>query len=235
MFRISTAEAEGQLNASKWLQIQVILDSQEIRDLFKEMGEFMIVPVGCVVDKEKRLVSKEEFFKAYDLYVEALKKGYEPNARDYVGYFSCALSKTEDSFYAFEVPGHRLLVKACHPVVQMQSHSMVYSVIDEQIYPMIRGPDAINWGIQFSYPTLYQDKKSYEPASTLRDPGFPNTELFQVIQKWMRRHTRPVPLMIRQKTVNLTVRIGHHCFAWINNHPHLRFHGLVVDNEGDEG
>lgn len=235
MFRLSTPEVEGPFNGSKWLQVQVMLDSQEIRDLFQEMGEFLIVPVGCVVEKQHSTISKEEFFKAYDLYVNALKKGQEPNPRDYIGMFSCAISVTEDSFYAIDVPGSKLLVKPVFPVIQMQSHSMVYSIVDEQIYPMVRGPDSINWGIQFAYPTLFQHKKSYEPSSTLYDEGFPNTPLFQVVQKWMRRHTRPVPIMIRQKTVNLSVRIGHQCFSWINNHPHLRFHGLVVENEGDEG
>lgn len=235
MFRWSTADAEGPLNVSKWLQIQVMLDTQEVKDLFQEMGDFLIVPVGCVVDQSHATLSKEDFIKAYDLYVSALKKGDEPNARDYIGFFSCAISTSKEDFYSIKVGDSKMLVKACRPVIQMQAHSMVYSVADEQIYPMIRGQEAINWGIQIGFPTLYQDKKSYEPSSTLLDEGFVNTALFQTIQKWMRRHTRPVPIMIHQKTINLTVRIGHQCFSWINNHPHLRFHGLVVDSEGDEG
>lgn len=235
MFRWSTTEAEGPLSVSKWLQIQVILTLDEMKGLFDEIGDVFIVPVGCVIDQNRPAISKQEFLKAYELYVNPLIKGEEPDPRDYMNYFSCSLSKNEESFYAMQVAGSKMLIKPSLPVVQMQAHSMVYSIADAQIYPMVRGPESISWGIQFGFPTLYQNKRSYEPSNTLTDPAFINAALFQTIQKWMRRHTRPVPMMIHQKMLNLTVRIGNQCFSWINNHPHLRFHGLFVDNEGDEG
>lgn len=235
MFRFSTADVEGTMNVSKWLNIQALLDTSEIKELFEILHPCLIVPVGCVVERAKPHLATDEFFKSYDLYVDALKRGLDPQPRHFASAFSCALSRGPEEFYAIEVGADKMLVKPLRPVVQMQAHSMGYSVIDEQIYPMVRGPDTITWGIQFGFPALFQDRKKTQANNTFKDEGFRNSELFQLIQKWMRRHTRSTPLMIHQRVANIPVRIGHQCFSWVNNHPTLRFHGLVVENEGDEG
>lgn len=235
MFRISRADIEGNLNVSKWLHIQVLLDSSEIRYLFQEMGNFYLVKVGCVVPKEKPLLSHEEFFRIYDHYIHQIQRGYEPELSSYQAAFSCALSTSLDSFYAMEVAKESILVKPSVPVVQSQAHSMGYSLVEEKVYPMMRGSDVIEWGLQLSFPTLYQGKKERNPRNTLTDESFANARLFQAIQKWMRVHTRPTPIMVRKSKMNLPVRIGNQCFSWVNNHPMLRFHGLMVENEGDEG
>jgi hypothetical protein len=235
MFRFSKVETEGILNVSKWLNIQVLLDVDEMHDLINQLSLFNIIPVGCIINKMHPFLSHEDFFKCYSTYIEALKIGQEPDPRSYSAAFSCALSMGPEEFYALDVSANTMLVKPCLPVVQMQAHSMGYSVIDEQIYPMVRGPDTISWGIQFSFPSLFQDKKSVESSNTLKEERFRNNILFQEIQKWMRRHTRSTPMMVRQKVINLPIRIGHQCFSWINNHPKLRFHGLVVSSEGEEG
>lgn len=235
MFRVSTTDVEGHLNVSKWLHIQLLLDSTEMRDMLNEMGEFLIVHVGAVMDPSQVLLSRDEFLRVYDEYVGTLKLGQDPPLLSYLSTFSCALSLGEEEFYAMQVGPSQLLIKPILPVVQMQAHTLGYSAVDEQIYPMARGSDTITWGIQLSFPTLFQAKKKAEPSNTLTDASFRNAKLFQSIQKWVRLHTRPTPMFLKQKKINLPVRIGNQCFSWINNHPMLRFHGLLIDSEGDEG
>ena len=50
---------------------------------------------------------------------------------------------------------------------------------------------------------------------------FPNTALFKKLMVWQRTHTRPTPFLVNDEKINSSVRIGHECFSWINDHPQL--------------
>lgn len=234
-FRFSTQAQEGNLQVSKWLHIQVLLDDSEMEKLFEELGEFYIISVGKVLNKQNALISHKSFIQTYASYIEEIKAGKNPKEIHHQSNFSVVFAKQLEDFYAIDVSEKTMLVRPTQPVVQVQAHFMGFSPVDEQLRPMVRTIDCIPWGLQFSYPLIYQEPKKGDVYQALKDERFVNRLLFQTIQKWMRLHSRATPFMHKDRRFVVPMRLGHQCFAWVNNHPMLHFHGLLVDSEGDEG
>jgi len=81
------------------------------------------------------------------------------------------------------------------------------------------GLGSVFWGIQMSYPQIYQDPKTMELMEIEESP---NMELFQKIRGWVRDATRATPFIVEGKRVNSPIRIGKNCLSWIGRHPQLR-------------
>jgi hypothetical protein len=233
-FRFSTPNKERLGGVSKWLNIQVLLDAHEMEELFNELPPCYLLPVGRVIRKDKFNIAKEEFLDSYAKYIQALKDGEELPSREFHGIFSCALSTSFDDFYALDVDEEKMLLKAQRPIIQMQPHSLGFSEVDEEIHPMVRGRESIAWGVQFSYPQIFQEGHTDQIHEVMKEEGFGNTQLFLTIQRWLRHHSRPTPFLIRDKQVKVSIRIGNHAFSWINNHHQLRMLGIIVDVDREE-
>ena len=117
------------------------------------------------------------------------------------------------------------MVKVCEPIVQIQVHQMSYSPVDGEFRPMVMSRESIFWGLQFSFPQIYQDPKSLELLEV--EEGI-NLELFQSVRRWIRDNTAPTPMVVGGGRVNLPIRLGKKCFSWINNHPQLKAKQLSV-------
>jgi hypothetical protein len=114
------------------------------------------------------------------------------------------------------------------PIIQLQAHTLFYSQLDGQVRSMVRGEGEIHWGIQFSYPQIYQNAQTGQIEKIEDNEKFPNTALFRRLQRWVRDHTRATPLEVGGKRVNLPARLGKQCFSWINRHPQLLAAGIRV-------
>jgi hypothetical protein len=90
---------------------------------------------------------------------------------------------------------------------------------------MSMGVKAIFWGIQISYPQIYQDPKSME---LLKVGESNNSELFALVRSWVRDATRPTPFVVSGMKTNVPIRLGKQCFSWIGAHPQLKEQGIVV-------
>ena len=200
-------------NFSKWLLVPVLLDRVEMEALFAELGEFFIVDVSRVL--EEGGISHAEFLKIYSEYVEGLKRG-EVNTSPW---FSSCFTTTEEAIETRTVPDGRMMRKACAPVVQLQPHTFTYSTDDGKFRSMVRGEGAISWGIQFSYPQLFEDPATRDIVKV--DATFPNTPFFRTLQRWVRHHTRPTPFEVEGRRINVPIRLGKQCFEWIDRHPEL--------------
>lgn len=237
-FRISTQAQEGNLQVSKWLHIQVLLSSAEMHRLLEQIEEKLkkiyFVAAGQIGTVQQLMIDRTLFEKRYHAYTDALAQGELPDPKLLNAQFSLALSLSLDNFYAIEVASGGLLAKAIKPVVQMQSHFMGFSVVDMRLRPMVRSNESIPWGVQISYPLIYQDPKTSQVHQALREESFTSRLIFQEIQKWMRIHTRATPFIYKDKRMNVPMRLGHDCFHWVNNHPMLQYHGLIVDSEGED-
>ena len=121
--------------------------------------------------------------------------------------------------YTVPVDGDRQIIKVKKPVIQMQAHRIGYSSLDGKFRPMVMGKESISWGIQFSYPQIYED--SGKVVKVNESDQFPNTARFKKMQRWMRRHTIPTPFLADGKRVNVPMRLGKQCLPWINTHPQL--------------
>ena len=169
--RVSTFK-EKPLEASKWVHVQCLLETDELRSLFQSLGDFLLFQCGSVTPRRQTNSSIAEFLEHYSTYINLLKNGQTPTIASLQPWFSMVMTRTAD-------------------------------------------------GIQFSYPHLYQDPLTRNVETIRNTPEYPNTELFHLLQKWMRQHTIPTPLIAEEKLINIPIRIGKLCLTWINKHAQL--------------
>lgn len=209
------------MQASKWLHLQLLLDPLEMQQLFEELQEFYIVQSGQITQLGQDYLTQQNFLSYYSDYVNCLKKGILPQDPNSNHYFTSLFSLSLETFYKVFVGKEKQMIQAKAPAVQLQHHRFICGA-DQTLRSMAFGPSSIFWGLQFSYPQLYQTSLG-EVVKVEQNENFPNTALFKTIQKWARYHTVPTPFLINsQKKVNSPIRLGKQCFAWINNHPQLQ-------------
>lgn len=215
---------EKPLQASKWLDSAALVSPRELADLFtflEESSPFSLYSCGVVCSKNHGAMPKEELLKAYETYVRQLIDGQIPDPAVYRKMFSPAMTVTTEALFSVPVINDRQIIRVSKPVIQLQAHNIDYSPVDKKFHSMVFGLDSIAWGIQFSYPQLYLDNKTGEVETIRKSEAFPNTAIFQQLQKWMRQHTIPTPFIAEGNLVNVPMRLGKECLSWINNHPQL--------------
>jgi len=218
---------EAPMQASKWLKLPVLLDSHEMEALFKYLGEFFIVQTSGIMPLGKELISKEEFLDCYFKYVMSLKNGEIPKDPRINTYFTAVFSISPHALYKVRIDSARQMVQVKLPILQLQNHRFICGT-DKKFHSMIFGPQSISWGIQFSYPQLYQNKEM-QALKVGEGADFPNTQLFKALQRWIRENTRPTPFIIdNDRLVNVPIRLGKSCFEWINDHCQLATANLKV-------
>jgi hypothetical protein len=213
-------------HASKWLSVALLIDAAEMKELFSSLGNFFIFTIGSTVKRGEGPITHESFLSCYANYIEILKSGNIPEDSIYRPMFASVLTVSSDHLYAMHVGTDKELIRINKPVIQLQAHNLDYSVVDGKFRSMVLGKDSVLWGLQFSYPQLYEDPQNYTVHKV--DDNFPNTSLFRALQKWMRLNTVPTPFIVDEKTINVPMRLGKSCFSWINNHPQLKKKGLRV-------
>lgn len=226
-----STSAESPLQASKWLQSQALLSQEELAALFKFIEEshpFHLYACGVVCSKEKGEIPKQEFLETYGSYINKLKQGEMPDLAFYRSVFSPVMTTTTDALFTIPVGEDRQIIRNSKPIVQLQAHNMSYSSLDKKFHPLVFGIDSIAWGLQFSYPQLYQDNQTKQIEIIKKNTAFPNTVLFQLIQKWMRQHTIPTPFLAEGTLINVPMRLGKQCLEWVNRHPQLAPKNLTV-------
>lgn len=206
-------------HASKWLSVALLIDFTEMQSLFNALGNFQMFKVGSVVKKDSELDLRQNFLTHYKQYIDSLKKGNLPEEHIYKSLFAAVLTVDADHVYAMHVGEDGQLIRPLKPVVQMQSHSLDYSYADGKFRAMVFGQDSILWGVQFSYPQLFEDPQTHAVHKVDSSDLFPNTVLFRNLQKWVRQGTVPTPFIVEEKIINVPMRLGKQCFDWINYHP----------------
>lgn len=226
--RISTLEAEGPYQVSKWLQVQVLLDKEEMHALLQELEPLYLYLTASVTLAEEGVLPVEQFLNSYASYIETLQAGQIPDMNSLKVPFSAIMTCSPKMVYAISVGSDKQLVKVAKPVIQLQALTIDYSRLDGKFRAMVRGQETILWGLQFSYPQIYQDPHTKQMIKITEDENFPNTVVFKKLQRWVRHHSRPTPFQVGGQTTNVPMRLGNHCFAWIHNHPQLKQKGISV-------
>lgn len=215
------------LQASKWQKCPLLIDVEEMRDLMTSIGPFWIVQVSGVIKRGDEVIDPKLFLEVYSNYIEALKEGRVPADPRIRSLFSSVWTTDLESIYTVPVSESTVLVKVAKPVVQLQSHRFDYSSADGSFRSMVLGQEAVDWGIQFSFPHFYQDAEC-QVVTVREEEQFPNAFLFKKVQQWVRGHTSPIPFDIDGKRVNVPIRIGKQCFSWINQHRQLILKDLKI-------
>lgn len=221
------SKVDVSLQASKWQKCFVLMDIQEMEDLFKSLDNFWIVQVSGLISMGKEIIKKEDFLDVYSQYIEVLKRGGIPKAQDFRSYFSSVFTTTLNALYRVPVDKDKYLVKIHEPVIQLQAHRFDYSLADHTFRSMVLGINSIEWGLQFAYPHLYQDA-NLQVWTVKENTQFPNTTLFKNLQRWVRSQTIATPFDKEGKRMNVPIRLGKKCLSWINCHPQLVTKGLKV-------
>ncbi len=230
--RISSAKLEGVLQVSKWLKVQVLLDTDEMHELIASLAPVEFVNVSGLIKVEQAILSSKRFEEKYAEYISLLKQGHIPSTEDFRSFFSAAMTRSLDLFYAIAAGAERYLIKPLRPVVQLQAHHFFYSTLDHQFHPMVLSGDSVTWGLQFAYPQLYQDPKTRQVIKVIDSSEFPNTALFSKLLKWIRSATLPTPFEVGGVRTNSPIRIGKKAYAWIKNHPQLQRDGISISSLG---
>ncbi len=226
--RVSTVSQEPPFQASKWISMALLIDREEMGHLLNELGNFSIVLTSGLTQPGKEILSHQDFLGTYGSYVEELKAGKIPSEIEYRSVFSSAWTQSLEALYAVKVGNGQHLVRICKPVVQLQPHGFEYSSLDGKFRSMVLG-ERMTWGIQFSYPQLFQNPQTHAVEQVLKGEGFPNTALFRTLQKWVRHFTQATPFVVNGKRINVPIRLGKQCFSWINRHPQFSSRGLTVE------
>ena len=213
--------------ASKWQKCPLLLEVSEMRELLTILGNFWIVQISGLISIGEEIVSRDAFLEVYSQYIAALKQGESSHDVRLRPYFSSVLTTVLDSLYGVRINEKQCLVKIQQPVVQLQAHRFDYSFADGKFRSMVFGYDSIEWGVQFTYPHLYQDA-NLEVFTVREGTQFPNTALFKRLQQWVRTQTIATPFEVLGKRINVPIRLGKQCLSWINSHPQLQAKGLRV-------
>lgn len=206
-------------NASKWLKHPALLSVEEMQEVLAL--PFSIHIVSDVVKESE--ISKEQFMDDYRAYIQGLKTGEVKNFRRT---FSSVFTTTSQFLEKKEVKPDHFLVKPIKPVVQLQFHHFLPSSADGKFYPMVVSQDSVSWGIQFSYPQLFQDPVTTQIQKV--DDSFPNTGLFRQIAQLIRKLTVPATFIWKGQKTSTPIRIGKQCFGWIASHPQLAAKGIEM-------
>jgi hypothetical protein len=226
--RISSPRAEGILQVSKWIKVQVLLDGSEMRQLIHTLGPLFCIVVSEAVKGDEALISLSAFLEKYEEYVSLLKQGQVPQSDAFRRFFSCALSTSLDICYAIVVGDNKFLIKPTRPILQLQTHHFFYSDLNGKFHPMVLSPESISWGLQISYPLLFQDPVTGQVAKVIDSPAFPNTAIFTQLRRWIRSFTLPTPFEVNAMRIHSTIRIGKQALVWIKNHLQLKQKGIQV-------
>ncbi|MBJ7449908.1 MAG: hypothetical protein JHC93_06070 [Parachlamydiales bacterium] len=221
----STLVKEGVLHSSKWIELPTLLDIEEMRDLLNQLGPYHLYRTDCLV--ENGAISTEDFLNSYANYIKCIKNKQPIEEAKFKQIFNLAITVDLQALYRIEIHDKEI-VKCRLPVIRMQPHRFNYSTSDQKFRSMVLGNHSISWGVQFSYPQIFQDPKTHSLQKVgLQDPFF-NTAYFRALQKWIRYHTLPTPFLVDGKRTNAPIRIGKNCFNWVNNHPQLELMGISV-------
>lgn len=218
--RVGTGK-ELPLQASKWLDLQLLVDVDEMKSLLSNLGLFKIFRVGAVCGVNEGELSMSTFLEHYGNYIECMKQGILPEEKQYRPVFSSIFTLADDHVFQIAVGNDRRILRVEKPVLQLQVNQIAYSSADGKFRGMVYGKENILWGIHFSFPQLFQDAATKEVFSVTNDAGFPNTALYRRLQLWTRQNTLPTPFSVGGQHINVPMRLGKECFSWINSHPQL--------------
>jgi hypothetical protein len=110
------------LQASKWLDVQVLMDEEEMKTLFEALPPFSLYYCGTVLPKDAEPLPHELFLQAYAEYIDVLKSGGIPDIAHCRKTFSPAMTVADDALYRVLAGPDKQIIRQCRPVVQLQAN-----------------------------------------------------------------------------------------------------------------
>lgn len=197
---------------SKWQKIQVLLDPIEMENLLRYLSPLAILNISEVVPFDKTSLTIDTFMNKYQKYIDMLR-GKTPKQKISLTY---ALSQQIENFRAIAVGQKQYICRPLQPEVHMQTHEFLLDS-NGKILPQVFSKETISWGIQLSYPAIFQNAYTMEVIQATRT-SFNGWKVFSCIRNWIRTHTLPLPVHYQEKIIQLPIRLGKKAATWIQDH-----------------
>jgi hypothetical protein len=220
MIRESTIEKEGTNAVSMWLSYSFFLSYDEMRDFIDYLSPFYIIRTDIVLDeKDDGIVNSKEFLEVYKNYISDLSLHQGIDEKRVRKYFHAIWTVSLDIAYNIKLKCGRHILKIFRPALVLQHHKMSYNKESQKFFSMVFGKDLLSFGLNLSYPQLYQDPKDKTLHKVMLEDKFENTLLFNKAKEWIKKHTRPLTVVIDKKKCVQTIRIGKKSLEVLKNHP----------------
>lgn len=184
--------------ASKWQKLPLLLSAKEMEEALTVLPQW-IVPLSGVIQKGEEIISKTQFLKCYQDYVEQIDQGITRPLID--KRLTCAITSDLTNLRKTEV-SNGVLIRVIKPVIQVQPYFLNYSEAADCFLDTTFSQDSFAFGLVFSIPQLFQNPKTLE-IEKVKAPEF------KALQTWARAHTMPTPFQISEnKIINFPARIS---------------------------
>ena len=178
--------------ASKYTSHSMLLDEEEL-DAMLPHGIYMIMG---------KLLTNPEISRS-DLLV-SMKEG----RIDTVGF-----AFTNDHYDLFEVKERGCIARPKLPVIEIKQFCFSLNS-NGNFLEGVFGKDSIDFGVTFSYPTLFMDKDK-NIINTRK--YFQESDAFKQIREFKRKHTKPASFYFRGNEIKGSFRIGKKALVLAKN------------------
>lgn len=213
--------SDFQARFSKWISIDLLIDGAEMKGLLEEMAPLFLLTMQDLSTKTPFILEVDHFLKVYGEYIDALKNKKVPEAKDFKKLFYLFLGSSLKDIFTRSISEEKKALVFNTPLIEVKPICLTLSNVDHSIRSMPLHPNGILWGLRFAFPQMLQKGGSLDIES-IDLQSHPNGLLFKKFRTWVRKNTKATPFMIHSKKVNLPIRLGKHCFSWINNHPQFK-------------
>lgn len=205
---------------SLWRRFQVLLDISEMEALCDALSPVHWFNISQLLPMEQLEIDKGEFLRQYSRYIEGLKNS-QPIEIGKALFSAVTVEKNSMKFVI--VDEAKCQAKPVYPVIHMQPYRFAISSDLNRIHSMIMSREAIDWGVQFSYPQVFHNGNSFIKGKDMQQ--FPNTVIFQKLIAWLRLESTPIKFIFNDKIMTTSLRLGKKCFSWIHTYSRLSFQG----------
>lgn len=206
---------------SKWLRHVLLLSLEDMEACLDFLGSFCCIRAGMTT-QASIVVSKEEFLHYYTLYLEEMQHITHLASPALRRFFSLFWTVDPADVAPLLLSQDKILMKPIKPVVQVQLCHCLWNKQSHRIDPMALHADSFSFGLQISYPQIYEDPQTHQFSKVLLSQEFSATPLFLAFVQWMRAHTQPVVVSIAEKKIASTVRMGKKSVSLLALHQGLQ-------------
>ncbi len=209
--------------ASRWVSVGLLMSAEEWKTFFQAFPRLRLYKVAAVVMEGAEELPFEEFYSLVESFATEIQTKLDMDLSSYRIPFSCALSESKESFTIQALPSQRVLLKPKEPVIQLRPLS--FSISSEgKIQTKSWGKNHICWGIQMSYPQLFQDPATQNIIQALSE--HPHGVLFKKVLHWIRHHTKSVFLKGQEKSAAFSLKVGKESVYLLSKHEQCRKNGV---------
>lgn len=202
---------------------RVLLDPEEMNSLFQVLGSFFLFRTATKNELPAQ-DDRTEWRLLYEEYIEQLKLGDVGRAV----LLSAFIAPSKESFYALSTPSKKIQIRPREPIIQITHHTFSFNPEEGQFYSQIFGAEALSWGVEWSFPLLFEEPFSKEVFKLTDAERWPALLLFKKWEGWLREHTEPVKFLSREKKEIAPFRIGKKAKSWAKELPALHKKGLTL-------